>query len=121
VNYAVCEVALSKGHWARCPHPGRVRKKLRRVFGDSLLGATFREPGSENLIEAEVRVCARMTCERVSDIIFRAFLGWKPEYESMIEVEILRANEGVFDAPSEPAEDDEDEWYGFDQVERVWR
>jgi len=121
VSYAVCEVALSKGRWARCPSPGRVRKKLRRIFGDSLLAVTFREPADDNLIEAEVRVNAWMTFERVSDIIFRAFLGWKPEYESMVEVEILHADEGSFDDPFEPAEDDEDEWDWLDKVERVWR
>jgi hypothetical protein len=84
---------------------------LWRRFEDSLLAVTFHDPGDDNAIEAEVRVDTWEACERVSDIIFRAFLEWKPEHESMVEVEILHVPEGPFDNPFEPPVD---EWDDFD-------
>jgi hypothetical protein len=124
VSFVACDIVLSKGRWNYPPSPARVRRKLWRLFEDSLLAVSFHDPGGDNAIEAEVRVDTWETCERVSDIVFRAFLEWKPAHESMVEVEILRVPEGPFDDPFEPADDywDEwDEWDGLGKVERVWR
>lgn len=120
MSFVACEIVLSKGRWNYPPSSQRVRRKLWRLFEDSLLAVTFRDPGDDNVIEAEVSVDGWETCERACDIISRAFLEWKPEYESMIEVEILRVPEGPFDDPFEPVEGDWDEWEEFGKVERVW-
>jgi len=126
VSFVACEVALSKGRWNYPPSTERVRRKLWRLFEDSLLAVTFRDPGDDNAIEAEVCVDSWESCDRVCDIIFRAFLEWNPEFESMVEVEILRVPEGPFDDPFEPIWDEQDEWeewYGrldLDKAQRVW-
>lgn len=120
MSFVACEIALSKGCWSRYPSSARVRRELQRVFEDSLLAVTFRDPGNDNAIEADVGVDGWETCERICDIIFGAFLRWKPEYESMIEVEILRAPEGPFDDPFEYVQDEFDGWDEFDGVQRVW-
>ena len=109
MSFVACEIALSKGRWHYPPSPERVERKLWRLFEDSLLAVTFRNPGDDNAIEAEVCVDGWESCERVCDIIFRSFLEWSPEFESMVEVEILQAPEGPFDNPFEPPEDDWDD------------
>ena len=87
MTHVVCEIALSKGRWHYPPSRRRVRRKLRRVFGDLLLAGAFRKPDEDNAIEVEITVKGdEDSCEWISDIIYRAFLKWKPEYESMIEV-----------------------------------
>ena len=126
MSFVACEIALSKGRWNYSPSPERVRRKLESLFEDSLLAVTFRDLSDDNAIEVEVRVDVWETCEWVCDTIFRAFLKWNPEYESMIEVEILREPEGPFDDPFEPVWDEQDEWEwwhqwsGLPQIERVW-
>jgi len=123
VSFVACEIVLSKGRWNYPPSPERVRRKLESLFEDSLLAVTFRDPSEDNAIEVEVSVDDWETCERVCDTIFRAFLKWNPEYESMIEVEILREPEGPFDDPFEYVPDDFD-WDGwddwFDQIVQIW-
>jgi hypothetical protein len=123
VSFVACEIALSKGRWNYSPSPERVRRKLESLFEDSLLAVTFRDLSDDNAIEVEVRVDVWETCEWVCDTIFRAFLKWNPEYESMIEVEILREPEGPFDDPFEYVPDDFD-WDGwddwFDRIVQIW-
>lgn len=123
MSFVACEIALSKGRWNYSPSPERVRRKLESLFEDSLLAVTFRELSDDNAIEVEVRVDVWETCEWVCDTIFRAFLKWNPEYESMIEVEILREPEGPFDDPFEYVPDDFD-WDGwddwFDRIVQIW-
>ena len=127
MSFVACEIALSKGRWNYPPSTERVGRKLWRLFEDSLLAVTFRDLGDDNAIEVEVRVDVWETCERVCDTIFRAFLEWNPEFESMVEVEVLRVPEGPFDDPFEPAWDEQDEWeewYGRldrKRAERIWR
>ena len=123
MSFVACEIALSKGRWNYSPSPERVRRKLESLFEDSLLAVTFRDLSNDNAIEVEVRVDVWETCEWVCDTIFRAFLKWNPEYESMIEVEILREPEGPFDDPFEYVTDDFD-WDGwddwFDRIVQIW-
>ena len=127
MSFVACEIVLSKGRWNYPPSPERVRRKLQQVLDESLLAVTFRDPGEDNLIEVEVHSDGWETCERISDILFRVFLEWNPEYESMIEVEILREPEGPFDDPFEPVWDEQDEWEwwhqwsGLPQIERIWQ
>ena len=123
MSFVACEIVLSKGRWNYPPSPERVRRKLESLFEDSVRAVTFRDPSEDNAIEVEVSVDDWETCERVCDTIFRAFLKWNPEYESMIEVEILREPEGPFDDPFEYVPDDFD-WDGwddwFDQIVQIW-
>lgn len=123
MSFVACEIALSKGRWNYSPSPERVRRKLESLFEDSLLAVIFRDPSEDNAIEVEVSADSWETCERACDTIFRAFLEWNPEYESMIEVEILREPEGPFDDPFEYVPDDFD-WDGwddwFDQIVQIW-
>ena len=123
MSFVACEIVLSKGRWNYSPSPERVRRKLESLFDDSLLAVTFRDLRDDNAIEVEVRVDVWETCEWVCDTIFRAFLKWNPEYESMIEVEILREPEGPFDDPFEYVPDDFD-WDGwddwFDRIVQIW-
>lgn len=120
MSFVACEIVLSKGRWNYPPSSQRVRRKLWRLFEDSLLAVTFRDHRDDNAIEAEVSVEGWETCERTCDIIFRAFLEWKPEYESMVEVEILRVPEGPFDDPFEYVPDEFDDWDDLGGVQRVW-
>ena len=123
MSFVACAIVLSKGRWNYPPSPERVRRKLESLFEDSLLAVTFRDPSEDNAIEVEVSVDDWETCERVCDTIFRAFLKWNPEYESMVEVEILREPEGPFDDPFEYVPDDFD-WDGwddwFDRIVQIW-
>ena len=81
-----CEIALSKGRWGYRPSRSRARRNLRWTFAGRLLDVTFHDPG-DNAIEMDIRVDGdEDNCEEIRDAIFRAFLEWKPEYESMIEV-----------------------------------
>jgi hypothetical protein len=89
VTHVVCEIALSKGRWSYYPSPSRVRRKLGRVFGDWLLAMTFHDPGGDTAVEVEISVDGdEDSCDWLCDTIFRTFLEWKPEYESMIEVSL---------------------------------
>ena len=87
MTHVVCEIVLSKGRWSYCPNRSRVRRTLRRVFEDSLLAVTFHDPDDDNAVEVEIGVDGdEDSCDWVCDTIFKTFLEWKPEYESMIEV-----------------------------------
>jgi hypothetical protein len=87
VTHVVCEIALAKGGWKYAPSRSRVQRKLRRVFEDSLLAVTYHECGDDNLVEVEIKVDGdEDDCDWLCDTIFRTFLEWTPEYESMIEV-----------------------------------
>jgi hypothetical protein len=88
VTSVFCEIALSKGRWGYRPSRSRARRHLRRTFGNRLLDVICHAPG-DNAIEMDIRVDGdEDNCEEVRDAIFRAFLEWKPEYESMIEVSV---------------------------------
>ena len=87
MTHVVCEIALAKGRWRYCPSFKRVQRKLRRAFGDRLLNATFHNTGDDNAVEVEISVDAdEESCDGICDILFRTFLEWRPEYESMIEI-----------------------------------
>lgn len=89
MTHVVCEIVLCRGRWGYCPSSCRVRRELRRVFRDSLLAMTFHDPGDDNAVELEISIDGdEDDCDRICDIIFRTFLEWKPEYESMIEVSL---------------------------------
>ena len=87
MTHVVCEIALGKGRWRHCPLFNRVRRKLRRAFGNRLLNVTFHNPGEENAVEVEISVDAdEESCDGICDILHRTFLQWRPQYESMIEI-----------------------------------
>ena len=53
---------------------------------DSLLAVTFHDPDDDNAVEVEIGVDGdEDSCDWVCDTIFKTFLEWKPEYESMID------------------------------------
>jgi len=121
VSRIACEIALSKGKWSYYPSSRRVRRKLRRILGDLLLEVRFHD--SDDAIEAEVCVeDDEDACEDICDTIFRAFLEWKPEYESMIEVGILFIE--LSDDPFGYVQDEMDDSDKFgefgDRIERIW-
>ncbi|MCL4852288.1 MAG: hypothetical protein KJZ78_13015 [Bryobacteraceae bacterium] len=118
MSHIVLEIVLSKGKWSYHPSPRRVRRKLEQVFENSLLAVTFDDP-DDSAIEAEIGIEGHEdACEGICDTIFRAFLEWKPEYESMIEVGIAFMG-GPSDDPFEYGFHDGDN--NFDRIERIWR
>lgn len=115
----VFEIALSKGKWNYHPSSQRVRRKLERIFEDSLLEVTFDDSG-DGAIEAEVHVQgSEDSWESICDSVFTAFLEWKPEYESMIEVGIAYIDE-PFDGLVGCVQDDMDDCDFKDRIERIW-
>jgi len=84
----VLEIALFKGRWGCRPCPSRVRRQLQQLFGDALLGVTFHDAGDEAIV-VQVNVDCEEYEGEAGDDAFRAFLGWKPQYESMIEVSVV--------------------------------
>ena len=88
MSRVVCEIVLSQGQWSYCPTRLRVQRRLRQVFGDSLLVVTFHD-SDDGAIDTEASVAGdEDSCEGISDAVFRAFLEWRPEFESMIDVSV---------------------------------
>jgi len=102
VSRAVYRIALSEGTWETKPSKRTVQQLLRSIFPPparnewppyraTLARLRFEEPGEDEMLAAEAVV--RLRCwhnETVRDEIIMALLGeFQPEYESMVEVEVL--------------------------------
>ena len=87
MSRVVCDIALSKGKWGYHPSRRCVRRRLRWLFGDDLIGVTFHDPSKDNVVEAEISVEGTDE-EGAVDTLIRAFLEWTPEFESMVEISV---------------------------------
>jgi hypothetical protein len=95
-------VALSEGTWETQPSKHGLRELLRSIFPPPadedlppslamLTRLKFEEPGEDAILVAEATVRPRhWHCETVRDDIVEALLAsFQPEYESMVEVEVI--------------------------------
>jgi len=92
VKRALLHVALGAGQWSRAVTPALVRDQLAHALGNRLGSVEFYTPAdNETLVEAEVVVFSRDAhCELARDTVIEALLKrLKPEYDSMVEVEVL--------------------------------
>jgi hypothetical protein len=118
VSLIQCNVILSEGHWQTRPTPAAVNNILEFYFKTRLESVEFVEPEPDALLQLEVQACTGWGCgheEAVRDRIASALLRrFRPEYESMVEVEIV-----VPDADYDEYDDGED---GMDEtrIERMW-
>lgn len=86
-------VVLYKGQWKRSATASHLREQLQRVFGDDLCNVEFPTPDDTDVaVDAMVRVYTDKNTIRdlLCDKLFEALLRrMEPEYESMLEVEVL--------------------------------
>lgn len=100
MNRVVCRITLADGAWENYPTEQTVEAALELTFphyadtpvsrGPVLVGVECDEPDDDALV-AEVEVLTRYChAEVIRDDIIEAMLHrFRPEYESMIEVEVL--------------------------------
>ena len=102
MSHVVCRVGLSEGTWETEPSKRSVRDALRSIFPPPTDGEVpphppmltrlrFEEPGEDEMLVAEATMRPRhWHCEIVRDDIVEALLAaFRPEYESMVEVEVI--------------------------------
>ena len=102
MSRVVCRIVLAEGKWRTRPSGRGVRELLRTIFprpaGEEapsqppmLARLRFDEPGEDEVLVAEVVVRPHhWHCEIIRDEIVEAFAAcFRPEYESMIEVEVI--------------------------------
>ena len=94
MNRFTCRIQLAHGHWERSPTPSRVREAVVAcASSDNVLRhLTFLEPDNEET-RLECRVCfeARWShSEVIRDTLIETLSSrFRPEYDSMVEVEVL--------------------------------
>ena len=102
MSRVVCRIVLSEGTWKTPPSKHGARGLLRSIFPTPTDGEVpphppmltrlrFEEPGEDEILVAEATVRPRHRhCEIVRDDIVEALLAaFQPEYESMVEVEVI--------------------------------
>ena len=97
MNPVRCNIALATGRWRTRPTLAAVRNILGLFFGRAL--QTVEAVASEPDVVLQLEVTAYVGCgyghaEAVRDRIAEALLGrFQPEYESMVEMEIVETEE----------------------------
>ena len=86
-------ITLSEGCWKRSPTPGAVRDRLTRgvFYGLEVVWDETEPfgPGADAVLQLSV-VCPVINGEILRDCIIERLLHYfEPEYESMVEVEVL--------------------------------
>ena len=102
MSRVVCRIVLSEGIWENQPSKRAVREALRSAWPPrthvgsvppppTLVRLGFDEPGDDEALVAEAVVDARCChAETIRDDIVGALLAsFQPEYESMVEVEVI--------------------------------
>lgn len=94
MSHVNCRIILYEGNWQRRLSEDALTSLLRRTFPDdgecSLDSLDFIEPSEDAAFEIEATVDTDWSDqENVSDTIIEAVLDrFKPEYETMVEVEV---------------------------------
>ena len=127
MNPVRCNIALSRGRWQAVPTLAAVHNILGFYFGSRLQEVEAVEPDPDAVLQLEVTACTGWTYgheEAVRDRIAEALLRrFQPEYESMVEVEIVSEPEEPSNDPFGYMQDELDDWDdfgGFYGVQRVW-
>ena len=90
----ICKLILADGNWGRKLHQESVERTLKRYFahGDCfVIEYEFLEPEEDNAFEVELAVETDWSCgDNVQDSLIECFIRrFEPEFESMVEVELL--------------------------------
>ena len=127
MNPVQCTVTLSTGRWQTVPTLAAVRNILELYFRSKLQAVEAVEPKPDAVLQLDVTACTGWGYgheEAVRDRIVEALLRrFRPEYESMVEVEIVCEPEELSNDPFEYGQDeldDLDDFGGFYGVQRVW-
>lgn len=92
MSRVVCRLALSDGAWETRPSRRPLWEAVRRTASARLVRLQFEEPGEDEILVAEATMRSSRYChaEIVRDDIVEALLAsFRPEYESMVEVEVI--------------------------------
>jgi len=127
VNPVRCNIALATGRWRTRPTLAAVRNILGFYFGRALLAVDAVESEPDVVLQLEVTAYLgwgygheEAVRDRIAEALLRRF---RPEYESMVEVEIVYKPDGPFNDPFGYVQDEMDDWNGFgifDGIQQVW-
>jgi hypothetical protein len=127
VNPVRCNVTLSMGRWQTMPTLAAVNNILEFYFGSELQEVETVEPEPDTVLQLDVTACTGRSYgheEAVRDRIAEALLRrFQPEYESMVEVEIVYEPEEASDDPFGYVQDEWDDWDdlgGCYRVQQIW-